>query len=147
MWVPCLRRLHLFEQEWQITALVDECMQAFQAAAESLSEDHHLQIHKVNKDTHFIQLFAFTPGCNWLDVVEVKFTPGSDSSVTTARARSFSSGFLPASVPLAFVWNVLLFWVPFSGNGFNTRRLNLLRDTMSLSVEVTSENTCSCAAP
>ena len=65
-----------------------------------------------------------------------------DISVTTAIARSFSSGFLPASIPLSFVWNILFFWVPFSGNGFNTRRLNLIREKMSLPVEVTSETAC-----
>ena len=54
-----------------------QCMNAFQSAAESLSEEEHLQIRKVDRETHFIQLFAFTPGCNWLDVVEVRFRPGS----------------------------------------------------------------------
>ena len=71
-----------------------------------------------------------------------------EPSVTTARARSFSSGFLPACCPLAFFWNILLFWVPFSGNGFNTRRIKLLRETMQqLTVEVTSKKTCSCVEP
>ena len=52
-------------------------MEAFQAAVESLSEAEHLQVHKVKKDDHFIQVFAFTACCNWLDVVEVKFSSGS----------------------------------------------------------------------
>ena len=52
-------------------------MNAFQSAAESLSEEEHLQIRKVDREAHFIRLFAFTAGCNWLDVVEVQFRPGS----------------------------------------------------------------------
>ncbi|CAI7994436.1 hypothetical protein GBAR_LOCUS1447 [Geodia barretti] len=148
VWLPGVKRLHEYEEEWKISASVDQCMEAFQAAVESLSEAEHLDLRKVSKEKNFIQVFAFTASCNWLDIVEVHFHAGSEPSVTTARARSFSSGFLPACCPLAFFWNVLLFWVPFSGNGFNTKRIKLLRETMQqLSVEVTSKKTCSCVAP
>jgi hypothetical protein len=33
----------------------------------------------VDKDRKFVQIYSFTAGCNWLDVVEVKFRLGKDS--------------------------------------------------------------------
>ena len=51
-------------------------MEAFQAAVESVKESEHMELRKVNKESNFIQVFAFTAGCNWLDIVEVKFQPG-----------------------------------------------------------------------
>ena len=45
----------------------------------SIQEDEHLQIRKVNNQTHFVQIFSYTAGCNWLDVVEVQFREGEES--------------------------------------------------------------------
>ena len=52
-------------------------MEAFQAAVESLSEAEHLDLRKVSKEKNFIQVFAFTASCNWLDIVEVHFHASS----------------------------------------------------------------------
>ena len=53
------------------------------------------------------------------------------STVTHAEARSYSSGLFPACCPLAFIFNCLFFWVPFSGNGFNIHRLEAIRKAIS----------------
>ena len=37
---------------------------------------HDVSISQVDKGRHYVEIFVFSPGCNWLDVVEVKFRMG-----------------------------------------------------------------------
>ena len=81
-------------------------METFEAAVESLSEAEHLQLRKVCKETYFIQVFAFTAGCNWLDIVEVHFSPGQGWTVrnilyTHVSMREISDVMM---ISVEFVW-------------------------------------------
>lgn len=37
-------------------------------------------IMQVDKERNFVQIYSFTAGCNWLDVVEVHFSSAEDPS-------------------------------------------------------------------
>ena len=64
---------------------------------------------------------------------------------TIAQARSFSTGLIPACCPLSFLFNSLFFWVPFSGNGFNTHRLEAIRQSVdSTKLTLTDKGPTSC---
>lgn len=38
-----------------------------------------MEVHKIDKQGQFVELWSFTPGCNWLDVVEIRFQTGNES--------------------------------------------------------------------
>ena len=43
---------------------------------------HKITYHvQLDKNRHFAEIFAFTPNCNWLDVVEVTFQNGETPGV------------------------------------------------------------------
>ena len=64
---------------------------------------------------------------------------------TTVQARSFSTGLIPACCPLAFLFNCLFFWVPFSGNGFNSHRLDAIKKSVhGLEITVTDPGPSCC---
>ena len=56
-------------------------MSAVLAAVESIREEENLEVRKNNKETRFIEIWSFTPGCNWLDVVEIRFEANSSSGL------------------------------------------------------------------
>lgn len=55
---------------------------------------------------------------------------------TDVEVQSFSAGFLPAWIPLSFLWNMLFFWVPFWDHGNNQRRVAAIRESMQLALAV-----------
>ncbi len=38
---------------------------------------------QVDKERNFVQIYSFTEGCNWLDVVEVRFRIGKEPGKVT----------------------------------------------------------------
>ena len=139
VWVPGLRNLHWVRETWKVNGSPVECMQLLAEGVERIAAEENLQIHKMDEDRHFAQIFSFTSGCNWLDVVEIQFAEHEGN--TMATAVSFSTGVLPACCPLSFIWNCLLFWVPFSSHGFNSGRLAAIREAMQHDITVTSKST------
>ncbi|KAL5476279.1 hypothetical protein EMCRGX_G026202 [Ephydatia muelleri] len=139
VWVPGLRNLHWVRETWKVNGSPVECMQLLAKGVEKIAEQENLQMRKMDEDRHFAQIFSFTSGCNWLDVVEIQFAEQEGNTIATAV--SFSSGFLPAYCPFSFIWNCLLFWVPFSSNGFNSGRLTAIREAMHHDIIVTSKST------
>lgn len=84
-------------------------------------------VNKVDEERGYVRIFAFTRA-NWLDVME--FTLRGNK----LQAHSFSSGFLPLSIPLAVILNCVLFWIPFYDKRFNRSRLDALREAMTADV-------------
>ena len=105
-------------------------MDAVIQGVENIADEENLRVRQDDRNHHYLKIWSFTATCNWLDIVEIRFTAVSES-VTHAEARSYSSGVLPACCPLAFIFNCLFFWVPFSGNGFNIHRLEAIRKAIS----------------
>ncbi|GMH69767.1 hypothetical protein TL16_g05238 [Triparma laevis f. inornata] len=65
-------------------------------------------------------LWFFTPNKQWLDVMEfVHDTTNSTPTSQVFKVLSFSSGVVPASVPLCLLFSVLFFLIPFSDVGQN----------------------------
>lgn len=56
-------------------------MAAVITAVEAISEEENLEVRKNDRETHFIEIWSFTRGCNWLDIVDIRFeTNGSGNS-------------------------------------------------------------------
>lgn len=145
LWFCGVRNLHVAREMWDIpNCTPTECLDSLVSAVEKIADSEptgQLRMQKVDRQTWFCQIFSLTRSCGWLDVVEVEFRPAKEGG-TEAEAISFSTGFLPVSIPLAFMWNAVLFWLPFSGNGFNSKRLNSLREAMECHVGYTEVCTC-----
>ena len=61
---------------------------------------------QVDREHLALQVFFYTKNCKWLDVVELEFQAAPEFG-TFVSARSFSSGFLPAWIPFAFLFNMV----------------------------------------
>lgn len=145
LWFCGVRNLHAAREIWEIPSCSPaKCLESLLAAVEKIADSEptgQLRTHKVNHQTWSCQIFSLTRSCGWLDVVEVEFRPAKEGG-TEASAVSFSTGVLPVAIPLAFIWNAFLFWAPFSGNGFNSKRLKSLREAMECDVGYTEVCTC-----
>ncbi len=83
----------------------------------------------------FLRIYCFT-NAKWLDLAEIRIRPHKEEGSCLSKNisllkfsslpfsfsvanrlrvafRGFSSGFLPLSIPLAPLWNIFLFWIPF----------------------------------
>ena len=81
VWVPGLRNLHRIWEKWQLAdTSPGDALEDFVSAVESIADKQNLEVHKLDKERRFVQLFAFTLNCNWLDVVEVTFQQGKEPS-------------------------------------------------------------------
>eukprot|EP00658_Telonema_sp_P-2_P041320 TRINITY_DN2953_c0_g1_i2.p1 TRINITY_DN2953_c0_g1~~TRINITY_DN2953_c0_g1_i2.p1 ORF type:complete len:102 (+),score=17.30 TRINITY_DN2953_c0_g1_i2:163-468(+) len=93
-------------------------------------------------------VMIFTPGCRWLDILEVRCKPSdAGESCTNVYLKSYSSGFLPLTIPLAPLLNFCLFFVPFAGIG--GVRLGILRDKLASELQTGVEENdtcCGCCA-
>uniref|UniRef100_A0A7S2TKF1 Uncharacterized protein n=1 Tax=Lotharella oceanica TaxID=641309 RepID=A0A7S2TKF1_9EUKA len=69
----------------------------------------------------FFKSYFYTPRKQWLDVQELQLS--RDKDAVKIEALSFSAGLLPASTPLAPLFNVLFFWFAFSD--WSQNRLHL----------------------
>jgi len=135
MWLPGVRNLHSHKEIWYIPdATPDICLDKAIAAIDELGQSEKMHINKVRRNRYFIQIFSFTEA-EWLDVVEIEFQPGQDKG-TVAKAKSFSTGLLPTCVPLACIFNMIFFFVPFWDNGFNKARLERIHAKMDLQINV-----------
>lgn len=121
MWVPGVRTLHLYEE----VVILDK-VNSFAALQDALSKctprTGHMQLHDINVvDTPKRHLLTATVRCftksGWLDLVDVKATKKGENQIRV-EFRSYSTGFLPLSIPGACLLNLAFFWVPFSDNGF-----------------------------
>ena len=45
-----------------------------------VGEKENMEVHKVDKLELLVELWSFTPGCNWMDVVEIRFKNGDPAS-------------------------------------------------------------------
>ncbi|XP_032236807.1 uncharacterized protein LOC5511578 [Nematostella vectensis] len=139
MWVPGIKKLHSATETWIIpNAPVDVCIDKLLEAIDSLGEKEKMHVNKVNRDRGFVQIFSFTPN-EWFDVVEIEFKPGREQGAM-GHARSFSTGLLPTCCPLALLFNVIFFFVPFHDQGTNKARLDRVRGQMTLEIAVEDVN-------
>ena len=46
----------------------------------AIAEDENLQIRKEDREGLFLEIWSFTAHCNWLDIVDIRFREGKDSS-------------------------------------------------------------------
>ncbi|XP_064394215.1 uncharacterized protein LOC135341559 isoform X2 [Halichondria panicea] len=144
MWVPGLRNLHMARETWLIKMDPAQALDKLVDGVEDYDKAELMEVHKVDKSRGYVEIFQFTQGCNWLDVVEVRFYTGDEPGMTRAESVSFSSGLIPAWCPLSFLCNCCCFFAPFSGNGQNTKRLEVIRNALGVEVTVTAETKCNC---
>ena len=95
-------------------------------------------VHAVDSTRLRATLLSLPPA-EWLDAAEVEVAEESgrgadakDGRVVVV-ARCFATGFLPVSVPLAPLLNVLLFWVPFAS--LHRRQASEVRRRMAAVLE------------
>ncbi|XP_071180423.1 uncharacterized protein [Mytilus edulis] len=131
MWIPGIKNIHSHFVTWQSDKPPTEVLAALVTAIKQIksSDDtgSFYDIHKINKDKHFLRVFCFTRA-EWLDVVEIEIKEDS------IEAKSFSSGFLPLFIPFAFILNCVFFWVPFYDNKLNKARLELIKHYTDLAI-------------
>ncbi|XP_033126665.1 uncharacterized protein LOC117124524 isoform X2 [Anneissia japonica] len=136
VWLPGIRNLHSYKEKWLCPeTLSEDCVEELIEAVERikiLDPETTYRIHKVNNNLYRVQIFIYT-WAECLDVVEIEFRPGRVKG-TEAKCYSFSSGVLPAWVPFGFILNCMFFFVPFSDNKFNRKRIAGLREAMAMSV-------------
>ncbi|XP_031560845.1 uncharacterized protein LOC116296876 [Actinia tenebrosa] len=138
MWCPGIKKLHSSNETWIIPNLtVEVCVDKLIEAVNDLGEKEKMHVNKVNREKSFVRIFSFTPN-EWFDVVEIQFQPGREEG-TIAKARSFSTGFLPTCCPLALIFNMILFFVPFHDQGANKARLNRVRSAMRVDIKLESD--------
>ena len=66
-------------EEWLIRSTTpQQSLEKLLEGVAAIAEAEHLEVRKVDRERLFVQLFSFTPGCSWLDVVEVQFRPGKE---------------------------------------------------------------------
>ena len=96
MWLPGVRNLHLATETWEIkaalnvsknacvwvidVALLQDTINAVVEGAVRVGEKENMEVHKVDKLELLVELWSFTPGCNWMDVVEIRFKNGDPAS-------------------------------------------------------------------
>jgi hypothetical protein len=86
-----------------------------------------------NKPELFLELYVYTK-MEFLDVMQIKIMKGSSMQTEDCIVDliSWSSGFCPTSVPLAPLFSVVFFWVPFAGKNSsgwtNSRRVQCLKE-------------------
>lgn len=135
VWLPGVRNLHSCKETWIIPEATPEvCLEHLVSAISLLSETEKMHINKIHHERHVVQIFSYTEA-EWLDIVEIEFQPGQERG-TLAKAKSFSTGFLPLMIPFAFLLNMIFFFVPFSDNKYNEMRLTQIRQKMNLHIEV-----------
>lgn len=143
IWIPGYRNIRFHKETWESDDLTSRVFDALVEVFTEFRSNRSLLgasvvLHTVNKNTQFIEVHTYTPGAEWLDVVDVNLRPRSKGCVI--EIRSWSSGFLPTIVPLAPLLNLALFWVPFSGrdaNGWvNSRRVHTIQDSLQKKVSL-----------
>jgi len=85
-------------------------------------------VHRLS--VHSLVAFFFTPYKQWLDACEVTVVEDSDDSLRIS-AYSFSASVIPAAFPLALLFALLLFWIPFGDMGQNKIHLCALRKLLT----------------
>lgn len=53
-------------------------MDAVVKGAQSVAEEENMEVHTEDREAQFVELWSFTPGCNWMDVVEIRFQAGEE---------------------------------------------------------------------
>ena len=49
-------------------------MDAVLQGVSKIEEEENLLVRKENREENYIQIWSFTSHCNWLDVVEIRFS-------------------------------------------------------------------------
>ena len=55
---------------------MQDTINAVVEGAVKVGEKENMEVHKVDKLDLLVELWSFTPGCNWMDVVEIRFRNG-----------------------------------------------------------------------
>lgn len=143
IWIPGHRNIRYHCERWESDDLTSKVFDSMVEVFTDFRDQRSLLgasivLHTVNKSSQFIEVHTYTPGAEWLDVVDVHIFPRTKGCVI--EIRSWSSGFLPTIIPLAPLLNVALFWVPFSGrdaNGWvNSRRVHLIQDSLQKKISL-----------
>ncbi|KAL4223255.1 hypothetical protein ACF0H5_016727 [Mactra antiquata] len=133
MWLPCIHRLHSCKETWKTDCNLKEFREAVISTVykiiASQESTEFWDFHEVREDGTFFRIFTFTRA-EWLDVIEIKYIEGH------YEVCSYSSGVLPLIIPFACILNIVFFFVPFLDQGLNQRRLQRLKDALSIPVHM-----------
>ncbi|KAK6192705.1 hypothetical protein SNE40_004131 [Patella caerulea] len=135
MWLPGVRNFHCHKESWLCDASekdrVTAVLESLKRVKQEDDTNSFYDIHKVTDN--FVRIFVFT-FVEWLDIIEIEMKPN------ITHVTAFSSGFLPLCIPFACVINLALFWIPFSDMGQNKRRVDALKERISLQIQVINVN-------
>ncbi|XP_066927439.1 uncharacterized protein [Clytia hemisphaerica] len=148
LWFPGLRAIHQKKERWTVLGDTRSNFENIKNGIQTLKDwstttygDHEMKIQIVDEEKMFIQMHFLTPFMQWLDVVELEIRPGQHSGAEV-EAHSFSTGVFPICFPLAFVINVLLFFVPFYDWGQNHARLEKIRTFCKIGTDIEFLSNC-----
>lgn len=139
-WLPGARDFHVYTESWKLEGDPEQCVDEILNSVERLNETEHPSEYYVNKvryHDNWVQIYAYTPA-GWLDVVEISFLRFGDEG-SIAKISSFSTGVLPAWFPFGFLCDMILCWCPFSDQGQNKFRCQLLRESLPMQVSILSD--------
>ncbi|GBG25797.1 Hypothetical Protein FCC1311_020162 [Hondaea fermentalgiana] len=119
--LPGVRNLHSEEQTWVVAASAKETLEAIWKAASELEE-----YEPAKREEKKLTVDYLTTKLKWLDQITIEVVSESQDS-TTLKVVDGSTGFLPLTIPLAPLLNIVLCWFPFGDNGKCAATMSTLR--------------------
>mmetsp|Transcript_41910 Transcript_41910/g.68995 ORF Transcript_41910/g.68995 Transcript_41910/m.68995 type:complete len:189 (-) Transcript_41910:223-789(-) len=137
-WIPIIRDFHRHEMQigtYHVKEDNDES--TLLADIKSMLESNDLLPQSVENatDAYIIQSFYFTPTAAWLDTVTLTLRMDRKQHTMSVYGEGESTGFLPVSIPMAPLINIVCCWFPFLDVGNNERYLQAIQQSMNTKYE------------
>ncbi|KFM73902.1 hypothetical protein X975_01886, partial [Stegodyphus mimosarum] len=143
VWIPCIRSLHMYEEQWKVSANPVVCskdvLQAISKLRTRSLRGNVFTVAYVEEKTERskLEILVFSR-MRYVFVIKLDFV-NEEFAGCTARVRAFSSGAFPSWFPLSFLFSSLFFFVPFYDLGKNALWINILRSQMTIPIEITEK--------
>eukprot|EP00924_Labyrinthula_sp_SR-Ha-C_P006480 snap_masked-scaffold_80-processed-gene-0.3-mRNA-1 protein AED:1.00 eAED:1.00 QI:0/0/0/0/1/1/3/0/177 len=136
-WLKLPLLMHREVEEWTITGQLSDTYETLVSISENLDQKiYNIWSKSISSDSGYIKIAVLTPGAKWLDIVELKLK--NKDEVTLVTADSYSTGFLPLSIPLAPLLNIAFCWFPFRDrNGQCQKWLMAIRENEKVLTKLT----------
>ena len=67
-------------------------MDAVIQGVENIADEENLRVRQDDRNHHYLKIWSFTATCNWLDIVEIRFTAVSESGNNNGVLLLIDSG-------------------------------------------------------
>eukprot|EP00743_Colponemidia_sp_Colp-15_P002768 GILK01002996.1.p1 GENE.GILK01002996.1~~GILK01002996.1.p1 ORF type:complete len:171 (+),score=25.71 GILK01002996.1:33-545(+) len=116
---------HSANATWTVSAAEGKTLLSNLADSVRKNQLEHFHLRELDPQANSAKFYFYTPKIKWLDIVEIKLA-SQNAEQAVFDVRSFSSSFLPASVPLAPLLTFIFVIVPFGDGGQNLLHIKAL---------------------